>query len=32
MGTDLMVIRHKGSSVPATIAQEMDRLGSGVRL
>lgn len=32
MGTDLMVIRHKGSGVPATIAQEMDRLGSGVRL
>ena len=30
MGTDLMVIRHKGSGVPATIAQEMDRLGAGV--
>ncbi|MEL7051601.1 MAG: aspartate carbamoyltransferase catalytic subunit [Cyanobacteria bacterium J06555_13] len=30
MGTDLMVIRHGGSGVPATIAQEMDRLGSGV--
>jgi aspartate carbamoyltransferase catalytic subunit len=30
MGTDLMVIRHQGSGVPATIAQEMDRLGSGV--
>jgi aspartate carbamoyltransferase catalytic subunit len=30
MGTDLMVIRHSGSGVPATIAQEMDRLGSGV--
>ncbi|MFK8182203.1 MAG: aspartate carbamoyltransferase catalytic subunit [Phormidesmis sp.] len=30
MGTDLMVIRHEGSGVPATIAQEMDRLGSGV--
>ena len=30
MGTDLMVIRHKGSGVPATIAQEMDRLDSGV--
>ena len=30
MGTDLMVIRHKGSGVPATIAQEMDRLESGV--
>ncbi len=30
MGTDLMVIRHRGSGVPATIAQEMDRLGAGV--
>jgi aspartate carbamoyltransferase catalytic subunit len=30
MGTDLMVIRHSGSGVPATIAQAMDRLGSGV--
>jgi len=30
MGTDLMVIRHKSSGVPATIAQEMDRLDSGV--
>ena len=30
MGTDLMVIRHKGSGVPAAIAQEMDRLDSGV--
>lgn len=30
MGTDLMVIRHGGSGVPATIAQEMDRLNSGV--
>jgi aspartate carbamoyltransferase catalytic subunit len=30
MGTDLMVIRHSGSGVPATIAQEMDRLGAGV--
>ena len=30
MGTDLMVIRHKGSGVPATIAQEMDRLKAGV--
>ncbi|MBE9061295.1 aspartate carbamoyltransferase catalytic subunit [cf. Phormidesmis sp. LEGE 11477] len=30
MGTDLMVIRHQGSGVPATIAREMDRLGSGV--
>ncbi len=30
MGTDLMVIRHKAAGVPATIAQEMDRLGAGV--
>lgn len=30
MGMDLMVIRHGGSGVPATIAQEMDRLNSGV--
>ncbi len=30
MGTDLMVIRHQGSGVPATIAREMDRLDSGV--
>ena len=30
MGTDLMVIRHKGSGVPQAIAQEMDRLNSGV--
>ncbi|MEM9162810.1 MAG: aspartate carbamoyltransferase catalytic subunit [Cyanobacteria bacterium P01_F01_bin.4] len=30
MGTDLMVIRHGQAGVPATIAQEMDRLGSGV--
>lgn len=30
MGTDLMVIRHRGAGVPATIAQEMDRLGAGV--
>lgn len=30
MGTDLMVIRHQGAGVPATIAQEMDRLASGV--
>lgn len=30
MGTDLMVIRHKGSGVPQAIAQEMDRLDSGV--
>ena len=30
MGTELMVIRHQGAGVPATIAQEMDRLQSGV--
>ena len=30
MGTDLMVIRHKESGVPQAIAQEMDRLESGV--
>ncbi len=30
MGTDLMVVRHRGAGVPATIAQEMDRLGAGV--
>ena len=30
MGTDLMVIRHKEAGVPATIAQEMDRLESGI--
>ncbi|MGB7086375.1 MAG: aspartate carbamoyltransferase catalytic subunit [Phormidesmis sp.] len=30
MGTDLMVIRHGSSGVPATIAQEMDRLGAGI--
>lgn len=30
MGTDLMVIRHGRAGVPATIAREMDRLGSGV--
>lgn len=27
MGTDMMVIRHKESGVPAAIAAEMDRLG-----
>ncbi len=32
MGADLMVIRHRGSRVSATIAQEMDRLGAGVEL
>ena len=30
MGTDLMVIRHRQAGVPGTIAQEMDRLASGV--
>jgi aspartate carbamoyltransferase catalytic subunit len=30
MGTDLMVIRHGQSGVPAAIAAEMDRLNSGV--
>lgn len=30
MGTDLMVIRHQSAGVPATIAQEMDRLNAGV--
>ncbi|NJM97652.1 MAG: aspartate carbamoyltransferase catalytic subunit [Phormidesmis sp. RL_2_1] len=30
MGTDLMVIRHRSAGVPATIAQEMDRLQAGV--
>lgn len=30
MGTDLMVIRHQSAGVPATIAQEMDRLKAGV--
>ncbi len=30
MGTDIMVIRHKQSGVPQAIAQEMDRLNSGV--
>jgi aspartate carbamoyltransferase catalytic subunit len=30
MGTDLMVIRHQESGVPAAIAAEMDRLNSGV--
>ncbi len=30
MGTDLMVVRHRGAGVPATIAQELDRLGAGV--
>ncbi len=30
MGTDLMVVRHQSAGVPATIAQEMDRLNAGV--
>jgi aspartate carbamoyltransferase catalytic subunit len=30
MGTDLMVIRHQESGVPQAIADEMDRLNSGV--
>jgi aspartate carbamoyltransferase catalytic subunit len=30
MGTNMMVIRHKESGVPAAIATEMDRLNSGV--
>lgn len=30
MGTDIMVIRHKQSGVPQAIAQEMDRIKSGV--
>jgi aspartate carbamoyltransferase catalytic subunit len=30
MGTDLMVIRHQSAGVPNTIAQEMDRLNSGI--
>ncbi|NEP15737.1 MAG: aspartate carbamoyltransferase catalytic subunit [Leptolyngbya sp. SIO4C1] len=30
MGTDLMVVRHSKAGVPATIAQEMDRLKAGV--
>lgn len=32
MGTDVMVIRHKESGVPQAIAQEMDRLGTDVRV
>jgi aspartate carbamoyltransferase catalytic subunit len=30
MGTDIMVIRHKEAGVPLAIAQEMDRLETGV--
>jgi aspartate carbamoyltransferase catalytic subunit len=32
MGADIMVIRHKESGVPQAIAEEMDRLNSGVRV
>ena len=32
MGTDIMVIRHQESGVPQIIAQEMDRLNSGVTI
>lgn len=32
MGTDIMVIRHQQSGVPHQIAQEMDRLGTAVRV
>ncbi|MEO0534173.1 MAG: aspartate carbamoyltransferase catalytic subunit [Cyanobacteria bacterium P01_A01_bin.123] len=30
MGTDLMVIRHREAGVPLAIAEEMERLGTGV--
>ncbi|AFY69237.1 aspartate carbamoyltransferase [Thalassoporum mexicanum PCC 7367] len=30
MGTDIMVVRHQLAGVPATIAQDMDRLGGKV--
>lgn len=30
MGSNLMVVRHQQAGVPQAIAQEMDRLGSGV--
>lgn len=30
MGTDVMVIRHREAGVPLAIAQEMERLGTGV--
>jgi aspartate carbamoyltransferase catalytic subunit len=32
MGADIMVIRHKEAGVPQIIAQEMDRLNSGVTI
>ncbi len=32
MGADIMVIRHKQAGVPQIIAQEMDRLNSGVTI
>ncbi|MCC0177903.1 aspartate carbamoyltransferase catalytic subunit [Waterburya agarophytonicola K14] len=32
MGADIMVIRHKEAGVPQAIANEMDRLNSGVRI
>lgn len=32
MGTDIMIIRHKQAGVPQAIAQEMDRLGTGVQV
>lgn len=32
MGADVMVIRHKQAGVPQAIAQEMDRLESGVKV
>jgi aspartate carbamoyltransferase catalytic subunit len=32
MGTDIMVIRHKQSGVPQAIAQEMDKINSGVSI
>lgn len=32
MGADIMVIRHKQAGVPLAIAQEMDRLNSGVTI
>ncbi|MEO0015296.1 MAG: hypothetical protein RLZZ535_3685 [Cyanobacteriota bacterium] len=32
MGTDIMVIRHQEAGVPQIIAQEMDRLNSGVTI
>jgi aspartate carbamoyltransferase catalytic subunit len=32
MGTDIMVIRHKQTGVPGAIADEMDRLKSGVSI